>query len=49
MCTIAELILGKSAGYTSTDYKTNAQITKELKKHQFWTSYWNTREAGYNM
>jgi hypothetical protein len=32
MCTIAELILGKSAGYTSTEYKTNAQNTKELKK-----------------
>jgi len=31
VCTFAELILGKSAGYTWTDYKTNAQIAKELK------------------
>jgi len=28
--------------------KTN-QIAKELKKQQFWTNYWNAREAGYNM
>jgi len=35
-----------TAGYTWTDYRTNAQIAKELKKHQFWTNYWNTREAG---
>jgi len=39
----------RTAGYTGTDYKTNAQIAKELKKHKFWTNYWNTREAGYNM
>jgi len=40
----------RTAGYTWTDYKTNAQIRKELKKqHQFWTNYWNTREPGYNM
>jgi len=35
----------RRAGYTSTDYKTNVQIEKEL----FWTNYWNTREAGYNV
>jgi len=39
----------RTAGYTWTDYKTNTQITKGLKKHQFWTDYWNTRETGYNM
>ena len=38
-----------TAGYTCTDHKTNTQITKELKKHQFWKNYWNTRETGYNM
>jgi len=38
-----------TTGCTWTDYKTNTQITKELKKHQFWTNYWNTRETGYNM
>jgi len=39
----------RTAGYTWTDYETNAQIAKELKKHQFWTNYWNTIEAGYNV
>jgi len=39
----------RTAVYTWTDYKTNTQTTKELKKHQFWTNYWNTRETGYNM
>jgi len=39
----------RTAGYTRTDYKTNAQIEKELKKHKFWINYWNTREAGYNI
>jgi len=29
--------------------QTNAQIGKELKKHLFWTNYWNTRETGHNM
>ena len=39
----------RTAGYTWTDYKTKTQITKESKKHQFWTNHWNTRETGYNM
>jgi len=39
----------RTAGYTWTDYKTNEQITKELKITPIWTNYWNTREAGYNM
>ena len=39
----------RTAGYTWTDYKTNTQITEELKINQFWTNYWNTRETGYNM
>jgi hypothetical protein len=39
----------RTTGYNWTDYKTNAQIVKELKKYQLWTNYWNTREAGYNM
>jgi len=39
----------RTAVYTWTDYKTNAQIAMDLKKHQFRTNYWNTREAGYNM
>jgi hypothetical protein len=37
--------MGRTAGYTWTDYKTNTQIAKD----QFWTNYWNTRETGYNM
>ena len=33
-----------------TDYRTNAQITKELKITPILEkNYWNTREAGYNM
>jgi len=48
--TAAEMkYMRRTAGYTWTDYKTNEQIAKEFKKHQFWTNYWNTREAGYNM
>jgi hypothetical protein len=39
----------RTAGHTWTDYETNAQIAKELKKDKFWKNYWNTREAGYNM
>jgi hypothetical protein len=39
----------RTAGYTGTGYKTNTQIAKQLKKLQFWTNYWNTRETGYNM
>jgi len=31
------------------DYKTNAQIAKELKLYRIWTNYLNTREAGYKM
>jgi hypothetical protein len=38
-----------AAGYTWADYKTNTEITKESKQHQFWINYWNTREIGYNM
>jgi len=49
--TAAEMkYMRRTAEYILTDYKTNAQIAKKLKKkHQFWTNYWNTREAGYNM
>jgi len=36
-----------TAGYTWTDHKTNTQIAKELKKHQFWINCKNTRETGY--
>jgi len=25
------------------------KLQMSLKKHQFWTNYWNTKEAGYNM
>ena len=39
----------RTAGYTWTDYKSNTQITKKLKKKKNWTDYWNTRETGYNM
>jgi hypothetical protein len=48
--TAAEMkYMRRTAGYTWTDYKTNRQIAKELKKHQFWTSYWNARGTGHNM
>jgi len=39
----------RRAGYIWTDYKTNAQIAKELKITQTLENYWNTRETGYNM
>ena len=39
----------RTAGYTWTDYRTNTQITKELKITTIWTNYWNTRETEYNM
>ena len=39
----------RRAGYTWTDYKTNAQIAKELKITPILDNNWNTREAGYNM
>jgi len=42
--------MSRTAGYTWTDYTTNAQIANHFKKkHQFWTNYWKRREAGYNM
>ena len=37
-----------TAGYTWTDYKTNTQITNELKITLILTNYWSTRETGYN-
>jgi len=47
--TAAEMIyVRRTAGYIWTDYKTNAQIPKELKITPIWTNYWNTRETGYN-
>jgi len=39
----------RTAGHTWTDYKTNTQIAKELKKTQFWINYKNKRENGYIM
>jgi len=48
--TAAEMkYIRRTAGYTWTDYKTNAQIAKELKITPILDNYWNTREAGYNM
>jgi hypothetical protein len=48
--TAAEMkYMRRTAGYTRTDHKTNTQIAKELKKHQFCTNYWNARGTGYNM
>jgi hypothetical protein len=45
--TAAEMkYIRRTAGYIWTDCKTNKRITKELKKHQFWKNYWNTRETG---
>ena len=42
--TAAEMkYMRRTAGYTWTDYKTNAQISMELK---ITPNYWNTREAG---
>jgi len=34
----------KTAGYTSTDYKTNTEIAEELNITQFWTKYRNTED-----
>ena len=40
----------RTAGYTWTDYRTNAQIAKELKLTPLLkTNYWNTRKAVHNM
>jgi len=48
--TAAEMkYLRKKVGYTWTDYKTDAQIAKEIKITSIWTNYWNTREASYSM
>ena len=48
--TAAEMkYMKRKAECIRTDYKTNTQIAKELRKHQFWTNYWNIRETGYNM
>jgi len=48
--TAAEMkYMRRRAGYIGTDYKTNAQIAKELKITPICTNYWNTRETGYNM
>ena len=46
--TAAEMkYMRRTAGYTSTDYKTNIQIAKELQITPFFcTNYWNTRENG---
>ena len=38
-----------AAGYTWTDYKTNAQIAKELKIIPILDKLQDTRETGYNM
>jgi hypothetical protein len=35
----------RTAEYTCTDYKTNTQITKELKITPILKNYWNTRET----
>jgi hypothetical protein len=38
--TAAEMkYMKRTAGYIWADYKTNIQISKELKKLQFWTNY----------
>jgi hypothetical protein len=39
----------KTAGYTGTDYRTNAEIAKELNAAQFWTKDRNTEEIGCNI
>ena len=42
--TAAEMkYMRRRARYIFTDYKTNTQIEKDLKKHQFWTNYWNKK------
>jgi hypothetical protein len=48
--TAAEMkCMRRTAGYTWTDYKTNAQIAMELKITSILENCWNTREAGYIM
>ena len=48
--TAAEMKYMRTAGYTWTDYKTNAQIAKDLKIKQISEkNYWNTSETGCNM
>ena len=49
--TAAEMkYMRRTAGYTWTDYKTNAQIAKDLKIKQISEkNYWNTSETGCNM
>jgi len=45
--TAAEIkYIRRTAGYTWTDQKTNAQIAKELKTTSI---LWNTREVGCNV
>ena len=39
----------RTAGYTWTDYKTNAQIAKEINKTPILEKKWNIRDTGYNM
>jgi hypothetical protein len=39
----------RTAGYTWTDYKKNAQIAKELKIKPILEKKWNIRDTGYNM
>ena len=49
--TAAEMkYMRRTAGYIWTDYKTNAQIAKDLKITQISNkNYWNTIETGCNM
>ena len=48
--TAAEMkYMRRTAGHTWTDYKTNKQITKELKIAPILDNYWDTRGDGYNM
>jgi len=39
-----EWVMGPEQGRIAT-----FRSQKGVKKHQFCTNYWNTREAGYNM
>jgi hypothetical protein len=39
----------KNSRINSYRLKIKWTICKGVKKHKFWTNYWNTREAGYNM
>jgi hypothetical protein len=36
----------RTAGYNWTDYRTNAQIAKEIRITLNLDNYWNTRETG---